>query len=62
VLSEQLLQSDGQRVDVDHLAVTHDARGERSGGGTLDGNLSGAALNGGDVTRLDVETYDCFSR
>ena len=45
-----------ERLDVDDLAVTHDAGRERRRSGALDGHLARASFDGGDVAGLDVES------
>ena len=57
---EQVAQGGGQRVDVNDLAVTHDAGRQLRAGGALDLDLAGARLDGGDVAWLDVEADDGF--
>ena len=58
VLGEQVTERGGERLDVDDLAVTDDAGGERRGGGALDLHLARARLDGSHVAGLDVEADD----
>ena len=56
VLGEHVAQNRRERLDVDDLAVTHDAGRERGRGGVLDGHLARASFDGGDIAGLDVES------
>ncbi len=60
VLREQSPQNLREGVHVGDLAVANDARGKRRIGCVVDGDAAVRDLHSGDITRLDVEPYDCL--